>query len=281
MFAFDAWQLLGLTPRSSIDEARRAYYELARIVHPDRGGNAEDMRMLHQAYRWVYEQLMGSSLPITVEDPAHTPIIDSVIGMDRASLEACFERVMAGAGAEAGERSRVMALDWVKYLVERDLMMGKNLRQVEEYIQESLGIVEGAQGSMCHASVPDGYGSLMEPHEEITEYEAVAQDTRPLATNFCKELAIYTEPLCPTSFDLVNESLHVPQSRDDYSGNKERLSMTDYAIAHTHHVISNPELYQQEREQPADTEEKLEKALQEHLVLNEGVRGIEKAYLKW
>jgi hypothetical protein len=279
MFAFDAWQLLGLTPRSSIDEARRAYYELARIVHPDRGGNAEDMRVLHEAYRWVYEQLVGSSLPITVEDPAHTPIIDSVIGMDRESLEACFDNVNTGTGSGTGdERSRVMALDWVKYLVERDLMMGKNLLNIEEYIQESIGIVQGAQGTMCHASVPDGYGSFMEPHEEIGDYKAITQEMKPVTTSFCKKLAVYNEPICPTSFDIMNESLHVPQSRDNYSGNKEKLCMTDYAIAHTHHVISNPELYKLEREQSANTDEKLEKALQEHLNISENTG---KSYLKW
>lgn len=276
MFSFDAWQLLGLTPRSSLDDARRAYYELARIVHPDRGGNADDMRMLHEAYRWVYEQLVGATLPITVEDPSKTPIIDNILGMDRASLEACYDKV-ASTNSSANERT--MALDWVKYLVERDLMMGKDLDSIESYIQESLGVVKGSQAGMYHASVPDGYGDMMDPHEGVSDYSNVADDKKMPGISFSKELAVYKEPLCPSNFDLVKESLIVPKTLDDYSGNKERFTMTDYAIAHTHHVISNPALYEQEREKSnEDVEQRLGKVLEEKLkVSGEATQ----AYLKW
>jgi len=262
MFAFDAWQLLGLTPRSSIGEARRAYYELARIVHPDRGGSADDMRILHEAYRWVYEQLVGATLPVTIEDPSKTPIIDNILGMDRTTLESCYDKLTATSNA----KERTMALDWVKYLVERDLMMGKDLNSIEAYIQESIGVVNGAQTEMYHASVPDGYGNMMDPHEEITDYKNIGNDRKLPATTFSKELAVYKEPLCPSSFNLANESLVVPKTLEDYSGNKEKLTMTDYTIAHTHHVICDTIMYQKQREQKnKDIEEKLEMALKDKL----------------
>jgi len=51
--------LLGVTIHSSPQEARHAYYNLALLFHPDKGGNASDMRVLHRAYRDVVRQLEG------------------------------------------------------------------------------------------------------------------------------------------------------------------------------------------------------------------------------
>lgn len=242
MFNFDAWQLLGLKPTSSLNEARCAYYELARIVHPDHGGSADDMRMLHEAYQWVYQQLVGATFPITVDDPSKTPVIDMVLGMDRACQEECYERLKQNDDA----RTKSMALDWLKYIVERDLMAGNELRSIEEYIQDSIRVVSEAQDGMMYASVPGGYGNLMDKHENVCEYSAAVDET-PLSACFSKELTIYEEPQCPLELGMNDNSLVIPSSVEDYSGKKELLVMTDYVLAHTEHVISNPEAYDMER----------------------------------
>lgn len=242
MFTFDPWQLLGIGPASSLNDARRAYYELARIVHPDRGGNAEDMRMLHDAYKWIYQQLAGATFPITVEDPSKTPLIDMVLGMDKASLEACYDQVKEN----DDPRTKTMTLEWVKYLVERDMMAGRDLRKIEQYMQESMGVVLDAHGTMQPASIPGGYEEMMDPHEEVTDYKMVTPPNPP-AVPFCKEMIAYQEPVCASMFGMSEESLRVPQEKEDYSGNKERLCMTDYAIAYSPCVISDTHGYEKEK----------------------------------
>ena len=49
--------LLGVTIHSTCQEVRKRYYELACLCHPDRGGTNEQMQMLHNAYRYVIEQV--------------------------------------------------------------------------------------------------------------------------------------------------------------------------------------------------------------------------------
>ena len=242
MFTFDPWQLLGITSTSTIHEARRAYYELARIVHPDRGGNADDMRALHEAYKWVYGQLTGGTFPIVVDDPAKSPIMDTVIGMDKSTISQKYD----GLKKTDDERTRIMVLDWIKYVVERDMMVGKDLRSIEEYIVESIEDVSRAEQAMSLACIEDGYGSLMDCHEAVESYDDASRDKRMPHSMFSKEIAVYKEPICPTSFNMMDESLTVPKSKDDYSGNKDGLVMTDYMIAHSPNVISNTEEYKKE-----------------------------------
>lgn len=45
------WATLGLTPAATTAEIKRAYRQKALELHPDRGGEAQAFRALHQAYR--------------------------------------------------------------------------------------------------------------------------------------------------------------------------------------------------------------------------------------
>ncbi len=256
MFTFDPWHLLGVTPTSSIHEARKAYYDLARIMHPDHGGNADDMRALHEAYKWIYNQLTDATFPIVVDDPAKTPIMDTVIGMDLNSISDRYDEIKK----TDDPRIRIMVLDWIKYIVERDLMIGGKLRSIDQYLMESIETVSTAQQSMYPASIEDGYGKLMDPPEKHVSYEDMLNDTHPPISKFTKEIAIYKEPVCANSFNMLDDTVYVPNIKDDYSGNKEKLSMTDYMVAYSPNVISNTEEYEKE---------KLEKALKEQCRLDD------------
>jgi hypothetical protein len=44
------WQTLGVNQHSTLDEIKAAYRRLASIHHPDRGGSAERMAVINQAY---------------------------------------------------------------------------------------------------------------------------------------------------------------------------------------------------------------------------------------
>jgi hypothetical protein len=54
---FNPFELLGVTYKSSIKNLREQYKNLALIMHPDKGGNQDDMIKLHQSYTFVKEQL--------------------------------------------------------------------------------------------------------------------------------------------------------------------------------------------------------------------------------
>lgn len=51
------YDLLGVTIHSSKKDVRKAYYALASMCHPDRGGTKEQMHTVHQAYVYVLQQI--------------------------------------------------------------------------------------------------------------------------------------------------------------------------------------------------------------------------------
>jgi hypothetical protein len=53
----DPYKLLGVTHESSLQDVRKAYFSLAIIMHPDKGGSKEDMHVLVNAYKWIKEQI--------------------------------------------------------------------------------------------------------------------------------------------------------------------------------------------------------------------------------
>lgn len=44
------YKLLGISPSAPWEEVERAYREKAKVHHPDRGGDADAMRALNEAY---------------------------------------------------------------------------------------------------------------------------------------------------------------------------------------------------------------------------------------
>jgi hypothetical protein len=50
------WQTLGLTPKATTPEIKRAYRQRALAAHPDRGGSDEAFRKLQSAYEAALER---------------------------------------------------------------------------------------------------------------------------------------------------------------------------------------------------------------------------------
>ena len=63
----DPYNLLGVTTESTPTEVRKAYYELALVAHPDKGGSADQMRVVHCAYEWVLRQVEAVNRTVTYE----------------------------------------------------------------------------------------------------------------------------------------------------------------------------------------------------------------------
>lgn len=51
------YEIMNITPNSSLTDLKKSYYQLALICHPDKGGTEEDMIVIHNAYKYIKEQL--------------------------------------------------------------------------------------------------------------------------------------------------------------------------------------------------------------------------------
>jgi hypothetical protein len=71
----DPFLVLGLRTNASLPEARDRFHELALQHHPDRGGNAEQMRRLIEAYDLIRDRLSKAAraAPEPVPSPAKRP----------------------------------------------------------------------------------------------------------------------------------------------------------------------------------------------------------------
>jgi len=57
MDVINPYEFLGVTIDDTPHTVRKAYHSLALLLHPDRGGCADDMIMLQKAYEYVSEQI--------------------------------------------------------------------------------------------------------------------------------------------------------------------------------------------------------------------------------
>ena len=110
----DPFELLGVSMHATCQEVRKRYYQLACLCHPDRGGTAEQMRTLHNAYQFVVrsvalnntntlEDLQGAFDSFcktqTLEPPRFRDIHD---GEFHLAFETCDSTLIEGAFADGG-----------------------------------------------------------------------------------------------------------------------------------------------------------------------------------
>lgn len=63
----DPYEILNLSPNSSIEDVNRAYFYIAKIYHPNKGGNEEEFMRFQKAYKQIVEahahaQGLGTSI---------------------------------------------------------------------------------------------------------------------------------------------------------------------------------------------------------------------------
>ena len=68
MSVINPFELLGVDIESTREEVRKVFKELALLCHPDKGGNPEQMKLLHNAYLYVLEQIEFQEHGRTMED---------------------------------------------------------------------------------------------------------------------------------------------------------------------------------------------------------------------
>lgn len=255
MNTLNPYELLGVSRTSSKDEVRRAYYRLAMIVHPDRGGTSTDMQVLHTAYEWVInhvnvvENREGAQETYEEKEAAFKNFLDKQLShahkvktIDEIKAEAtafqneAFERVFLEMASEAQRNSDFIrkaakshVLSRLLYDMEFNVTADTDehmLGLLKKYIHEFLNIV--VTTSVFGSAIDGGYGDLM---EDSTPYEDTDVTQPPIAENKSfgkKEIQLYKEPeamwLPPSQ---VTSYLGLPKKLEDYTMD----NMTDYVKA--------------------------------------------------
>ena len=152
--ALNPFDLLGVTIASTEAEARASFRELALLAHPDKGGQAAEMRVLMHAYRYVVEQLGAVNRTRTVED---------------------LERGFATFCADQREDDDVRP-PWLTELLnlsgggrEFDELFHRRWLEAHEAVEDVEAVEEGGDhdllsGAQTQSSIA-GYGSMMAPSE--------------------------------------------------------------------------------------------------------------------
>jgi hypothetical protein len=252
----DPFQLLGITANATVGEARKAYLQLAKLCHPDRGGHPEDMHILRAAYQWVAQQLDGVAQR-DWEQPTYAEgmtvagmkeIIAESIGMDQDAVVK-----MIGESIEYQDNwFRKIALDHVYTRIYAHLLSDDDAAvdidtKIRSYIKEFVERYEDIKSETMAASLPGGYGADM--------ISCIDEKTVSFGT---QEIIVYKEPN-PMMVEMGTSIVH-----DEKGFGTERLA--DYKEAMKSAVKLDVE------REPEDVEDALERMrmardLQDKLVI--------------
>ena len=57
MNLINPYKLLGVKINTDLVTVKKQYYHLALLCHPDKGGDAKDMDVIHKAYKYIENQI--------------------------------------------------------------------------------------------------------------------------------------------------------------------------------------------------------------------------------
>lgn len=187
------YELLGLSSNSTLKELKKSYYEFSLLCHPDRGGNCEEMDIIHNSYKYIKNQLENCNKEDTYEQ-----------------LEKNFENFCN----EQEEKTPCFLAIY---------------EETNDFIRE---FNKNFEDSHIETPFTKGYGDLMEKTELQESYdENNATDFyKPLENNFKQEITIYKEPFSIP--DTYGEQFHLNAKEvKDFTHNGDNLQMSDYQIA--------------------------------------------------
>lgn len=215
----DPFELLGVDEKSTIKEARKAYYNLALLVHPDCGGNEESMKVLANAYNFVEKQLKNKNdITGNWED----------LGKN---LEESFEKFNLEVKAEIPKLTDLYDLADMQQKAEaKKRNFGVYNNKFNDQFEEECKY----QFEEVVASNPfeKGYGDLM---DEDHDYDTDEEYVMPTKNKFTQEMQVYKEPhILPDTYGS-NFRYDVDKIKDfsDYNNNNY-----DYKMAHSE--MKNP-----------------------------------------
>tara|TARA_B100000678_G_scaffold277334_1_gene271000 strand:- start:63 stop:824 length:762 start_codon:yes stop_codon:yes gene_type:complete len=195
------FELLGIDEQSTLKDARKSYYNLAMICHPDQGGDEKNMKILANAYKFVELQLKSVNN------------VNQNIGED---LEKEFEKFNISVKAE------ILPMRDLFDLAHDDFNKKFN-EKFQEKEEEKYEFAELVAGDPFSA----GYGYLMDTDIKEEEEKEIPTTRQ----RFSSEIIIYNDPqLLPNTYG--NNLRYDITDIKDFTENQGNLKMNDYHIAH-------------------------------------------------
>ena len=196
LLTINPYNLLGVNTKSTINELKKAYYNLALMCHPDKGGDEKDMVVVSNAYRYIKDQLVK---------------IEFKKDVTYENLEEEFKLFCQEQESKPPKFSYIYeeTNDWIKDFN----------REFEKEIHETKD----------NLPFQYGYGDLMDNHEELKENEYVETESVKVKNEFKKEIVEYKEP----SY-LPNNITYYPldvKEIKDFSNLENNLKMSDYKLS--------------------------------------------------
>ena len=196
------YRLLGVSFNSTVPELKKAYYQLALLCHPDRGGNSEDMKVVHKAYKYIKEQMLNANYIITYED-----------------LEEEFQKFC--------KEQEIKPPPFPSIFEETNDFV----RKFNEEFESNENIINNKYNPF-----KKGYGSLMEQTNiEETDYQKLSNPSDPskstIQNKFTNQVIIYEEPQSlPNTYGSFLR--YDTENIDDFTENNGKICMTDYLKAY-------------------------------------------------
>ena len=200
LLTINPYNLLGVNTKSTINELKKAYYNLALMCHPDKGGDEKDMVVVSNAYRYIKDQLVK---------------IEFKKDVTYENLEEEFKLFCQEQESKPPKFSYIYeeTNDWIK-----------DFNKEFEKNKDNLPFHHG-------------YGNLMDNHEELKKNEYVETELKKVKNEFKKEIVEYKEPsMLPDCVDYYPLNI---DKINDYSFKNKNLDMTDYKKAHTEDILDD------------------------------------------
>lgn len=203
------FELLGVSIQSTPKEVKKAFSELSLLMHPDKGGNKNDMIILQYAYDYVMQQIRWASTSKNNDEIASSTIVSQ---LEKSFRDFCLEQEAQTPPEIAGETQTNF-----------DTF---NRMWDHEHIVNNIPV--------WGSSYVDGYGSDSKPSTSANEDENEDVDV-PVFRNEKSEVIIYQTPdpllaettlrqSAPTTIEVL------ACSRDDYG---DGVNLFDYKYAYT------------------------------------------------
>jgi len=264
----DPYDLLGVSPYAPAGEVRRAYYQMALLAHPDKGGSAADMATVHAAYDYVIARAPKAALAPTAElaeraknaaqefkafaESQRTEkilplndILANVFGLTEATFATDYlQPALDSAGPTsaasfARDRAAYTNIAYQTIVSRAHALLAADAtseRDPSAIIAELTADFVATTHKFCSAdffpaAIAGGYGDVMVPPAELAE----DADAAPLTPFPERQVIQYAEPnayVPPAGPQDQSRPADVdmPESLDDYTVHS---ALTDYRAAHT------------------------------------------------
>jgi len=223
------FQFLGLTIESTLTDLKKVYYELSLYCHPDKGGKAEDMIILHNCYLYVKKQLLVKSED-NLEDVYNTLETDfETFCKEQKNTPPLFREIFDESNDfikkfnETFETKRMDDLSTVNVdnapIYTNSYIIGNSMGYSND--------MEKSEYTMDN--IMNGYSAEIDINYD--------NEKKPVKKMYNKSILKYQQPLCSNNNSSNNSNLINYTEIDNFGHVKGNLQMNDYMEAFSSHDI--------------------------------------------